>query len=118
MEGGWKRGKKEGGCCGVSWAAGAGGEPIVGVVGALQFDVITSRLRTEYGVSVEIEPAGYAVARWLGGPVGRMPALGAQSAVAADRQERRVLLFGSEWELQYFQRHHPDVPLLAESPVA
>ena len=95
-----------------------GGYHIVGVVGALQFDVITSRLRTEYGVSVEIEPAGYAVARWLGGPVGRMPALGAQSAVAADRQERRVLLFGSEWELQYFQRHHPDVPLLAESPVA
>ena len=34
-----------------------------------------------------------------------------------DRQERRVLLFGSEWELQYFHRHHPDVTLLAESPV-
>jgi hypothetical protein len=28
-----------------------------------------------------------------------------------------VLLFGSEWELQYFQRHHPQVSLLAESPV-
>ena len=93
-------------------------EPIVGVVGALQFDVITSRLRTEYGVAADIEPAGYAVARWLGGSVGRTPALGAQSAVAVDRQERRVLLFGSEWELQYFQRHHADVPLLAESPVA
>ncbi len=40
-------------------------EPIVGVVGALQFDVITSRLRSEYGVAVEIEPAEYTVARWL-----------------------------------------------------
>ena len=37
----------------------AGGrEPIVGVVGALQFDVIVSRLRTEYAVEVEIEPTG------------------------------------------------------------
>ncbi len=31
-------------------------EPIVGVVGALQFDVIASRLRSEYGVDVQIEP--------------------------------------------------------------
>ena len=102
----------------VFYVAAGRREPIVGVVGALQFDVITSRLRTEYGVAVEIEPAGYAVARWLGGPAGPMPAVGGQSAVAMDRQERRVLLFGSEWELQYFQRHHPDVVLLAESPVA
>jgi peptide chain release factor 3 len=102
----------------VFYVAAGRREPIVGVVGALQFDVITSRLRTEYGVAAEIEPAGYAVARWLGGPARPTPALGAQSAVAMDRQERRVLLFGSEWELQYFERHHPDVTLLAESPVA
>jgi peptide chain release factor 3 len=102
----------------VFYVAAGRREPIVGVVGALQFDVITSRLRTEYGVAVEIEPAGYALARWLGGAAGPTPAVGGQSAVAMDRQERRVLLFGSEWELQYFQRHHPDVVLLAESPVA
>jgi peptide chain release factor 3 len=102
----------------VFYVAAGRREPIVGVVGALQFDVIASRLRTEYGVAAEIEPAGYAVARWLDGPARPTPSLGSQSAVAMDRQERRVLLFGSEWELQYFQRHHPDVPLLAESPVA
>src|SRR5262249_15021967 len=32
-------------------------EPIVGVVGALQLDVITSRLRTEYGVDAQIDTA-------------------------------------------------------------
>src|SRR5204863_4446305 len=47
----------------VFYVAAVRREPIVGVVGALQFDVITSRLRSEYGVEVEIEPAGYAVAR-------------------------------------------------------
>ena len=101
----------------VFYVAAGRREPIVGVVGALQFDVITSRLRSEYGVEVEIDPAGYTVARWLGGPDGPTPAVGGQSAVAMDRQERRVLLFGSEWELQYFQRHHADVVLLPESPV-
>ena len=92
-------------------------EPIVGVVGALQFDVIVSRLRTEYGVEVQIDPASYAVARWVADPAQAIPSLGGQTVVATDREERRVLLFGSEWELQYFERQHPAVALLAESPV-
>jgi peptide chain release factor 3 len=92
-------------------------EPIVGVVGALQFDVITSRLRTEYGVEVAVDPAGYTAARWLANPAQTVPPLGGQSAVAADRQERRVLLFSSAWELQYFERQNPTIALLAESPV-
>ena len=91
-------------------------EPIVGVVGALQFDVIASRLRTEYGVAAEIDPTPYAAARWLADPAQKIPALGGQTVLAIDRQERRALLFGSEWELQYFQRQHPAVQLLAESP--
>jgi peptide chain release factor 3 len=93
-------------------------EPIVGVVGALQFDVIVSRLGTEYGVAVQIDPAPYTAARWLGDPRTAAPLPGGQPTVAVDRQERRVLLFASEWDLQYFERHHPDVPLLAESPVS
>ena len=48
-------------------------EPIVGVVGALQFDVITSRLQTEYGVAVEIEPAPYTAARWVGDATQPLP---------------------------------------------
>ena len=93
-------------------------EPIVGVVGALQYDVIVSRLRTEYGVAVEIEPAGYTAARWLGNPTGPTPSPGGESVVAVDRQGRPVLLFGSLWALQYFERHHPNLSLLNESPVA
>ena len=93
-------------------------EPIVGVVGSLQYDVISSRLRAEYGVEVEIEAAGYASARWLANPTGPMPTPGGQSVAAVDRQERRVILFASIWELQYFERQNPDVVLLDESPVS
>jgi peptide chain release factor 3 len=93
-------------------------EPIVGVVGALQFDVIASRLRTEYNVEVQVDPATYTAARWLANPAQSLPPLGGQTALAVDRQERRVLLFGSDWEVQYFERQHPGIVLLAESPTA
>ena len=89
-------------------------EPIVGVVGALQLDVITSRLASEYGVEVVIEPATFIAARWVAEAA--KFTLGGQGAIAADRLDRRVILFSSPWELQYFERQHPDVTLLAESP--
>jgi peptide chain release factor 3 len=102
----------------VFYVAASRREPIVGVVGALQYDVITSRLRTEYGVEVDIGPAGYTAARWLASGPGPTTLPGGQNMVAADRHERRVLLFASHWELEYFQRHHPDVVLLDESPMS
>ena len=89
-------------------------EPIIGVVGALQFDVIAGRLRSEYNVTAEVEPVAYAAARWLGGTDD--PPLSGSNAMAVDRHDRRVILFESEWGLRYFERHHPDVLLLAESP--
>jgi peptide chain release factor 3 len=101
----------------VFFAASGRREPIVGVVGALQFDVIESRLRTEYGVDVQIDPASYAAARWVADPARTIPSLGGGAAGAVDRRDRRLILFASEWEVQYFERQHPDVKLLAESPV-
>ena len=90
--------------------------PVIGVVGALQYDVITSRLTGEYGVSATIEPVAYAAARWLSSA--GSPAPGGSNAMATDRHDRPVILFESEWGLRYFERHHPDVVLLEESPVA
>ena len=93
-------------------------EPLAGVVGALQFDVIVGRLRTEYGVEVEVDPAGYAAARWIAdADRSAVAAAGGSATRAVDREERLVLLFASEWELQYFQRQHPAITLLTESPV-
>jgi peptide chain release factor 3 len=98
------------------YASGGRREPVVGVVGSLQFDVMASRLKTEYGVAAEIEPANYTSARWLANPDQAGTSLTGQYTVASDTQERKVLLFSSEWERQYFERKYPDVTLLAESP--
>jgi peptide chain release factor 3 len=38
--------------------------PIVGVVGALQFDVVEARLESEYGIRCRIEPMPHVAARW------------------------------------------------------
>ncbi len=44
----------------------ADGSPaIVGVVGALQLDVLADRLANEYGVPVSFEPARFEVMRWI-----------------------------------------------------
>ena len=66
---------------------------------------------------VQIEPATYTAARWLADPAKALPPLGGGTAMAVDRQERRVLLFATEWEIQYFERQHPTIALFAESPV-
>ncbi len=42
-----------------------GSAAIVGVVGALQLDVLADRLSNEYGVPVQFEPTRYEVMRWI-----------------------------------------------------
>ena len=44
-----------------------GSQPIVGVVGTLQLDVLQARLGGEYGVAIGFEPVPYALARWVTG---------------------------------------------------
>ncbi len=44
-----------------------GSQPIVGVVGTLQLDVLQARLMGEYGVGIGFEPVPYQLARWVTG---------------------------------------------------
>ncbi len=43
----------------------AGGDWIIGVVGALQLDVLTARLAAEYDLGTRLDGAPYQAARWL-----------------------------------------------------
>jgi len=42
-----------------------GGAPILGAVGALQFEVAAYRLANEYGAEIRLVPAPYVAARWV-----------------------------------------------------
>jgi peptide chain release factor 3 len=44
-----------------------GSQPIVGVVGTLQLDVLQARLQGEYGVGIGFETTPYNLARWVSG---------------------------------------------------
>ena len=101
----------------VFFASAGRREPVIGVVGALQFEVIASRLKSEYGVAAEIEPAAYAAARWVEKPATGPTSVAGGNALAEDRHGRRVILFATEWELHYFERHHVGVTLVSESPM-
>ena len=42
-----------------------GSPPIVGVVGALQLDVLRQRLADEYNLEIDFEPSRFTVCRWV-----------------------------------------------------
>jgi peptide chain release factor 3 len=86
--------------------------PILGVVGALQLDVVESRLALEYGVTCELEPLPYVAARWpdpAGHEAVRLELPLSEVLDVRDRQGRRVLLFASEWALHYCARENPGI---------
>jgi peptide chain release factor 3 len=92
-----------------------GSDWIVGVVGALQFDVVEARLESEYGIRCRIEPMPHVAARWpvteSGAPADpKLPSAGVLAAV--DRRDRPVLIFESAWELRYTGENNPGVRFL------
>ncbi|HUF46834.1 MAG TPA: peptide chain release factor 3 [Vicinamibacterales bacterium] len=90
--------------------------PIVGVVGALQFDVIAARMAGEYGIPCQVEPLAYVAARWLVSSRSPMPPLQlpySGALAVTDRLGRDVLLFATAYGLQDCIDDNPDVQFLA-----
>src|SRR5580698_8237350 len=91
-----------------------GSQWIVGVVGALQLDVLKSRLVAEYDLDADLEPSPYDAARWLVAPEAEMEkcAAGNRGGMATDRDGAPVFLAKSAWELGYVAEKFPNVKLL------
>ena len=84
--------------------------PIIGVIGALQLDVIAARMGTEYGIPCVIDRLSHVAARWPIVPPGEtltVPTMGVLDAV--DRLGRQVLVFESEWAIRYTTEKNPKV---------
>ncbi|WMS41760.1 peptide chain release factor 3 [Acuticoccus sp. MNP-M23] len=88
-----------------------GGDHIVGVVGALQLDVMASRVAAEYKVAIDFEAAPYATARWLLGDERAVKNFVDvnKSTVADDVDGDPVYLARNGWELNYTREKYPDV---------
>src|SRR5438552_3817976 len=84
-------------------------EPILAVVGELQFDVLRSRLETEYNVETTISNLSFTMARWpsvdLDGAA--KLSLPSKSRLAVDTPGHPVVLFTSQWELELAEKENP-----------
>jgi peptide chain release factor 3 len=89
-----------------------GRDPMAGVVGTLQFDVIVARLRDEYGVEAVAEPLSLACVRWLpnlAAGAARLAGIDERCLSATDVAGRSVMLFPTKWALEYAERQNPGI---------
>ena len=94
-------------------------DPVLGAVGALQFEVLQHRLKAEYSVDVRIEKMPYVHARWVVG-TGLNPELFERredSRALVDRDENPVVLFKSDWALRYAMENYKDVNFMMTAPI-
>lgn len=88
-------------------------EPVLAAVGELQFDVVTARLRSEYGVATSISSLSYTCARWVECDPKAENEINwpSRCKLAYDRDENLVALFPSKWDLDYCQEKNPQLVL-------
>jgi peptide chain release factor 3 len=89
-----------------------GSGAIVGVVGALQLDVLGERLSAEYGLDAGFESSRFETCRWIGAtePAALEKFIRAHPAsMAADLDGAPVFMGASAWDLRYEQEKWPEI---------
>ena len=89
-------------------------EIIVGVVGVLQFDVLTFRLKSEYNVEVRMEMLPYEYIRWVDNPQEvDVEAIQGTSDMkrVKDLRGNPLLLFAHEWSVGMVEERNPRLKL-------
>ena len=88
-----------------------GSDWIVGVVGALQLDVLASRIAAEYKVAMRFEDAPFEYARWVSGAEADLKSFTErnQGGLAHDRDGALVFLARNRWDLDRTQQDWPKI---------
>ena len=93
-------------------------DPILGVVGELQFDVLRYRIENEYGAKVELERLGFSHARWVDGPSTPEEIRKARIAMGvSDQDGRPVALMRDDWEVRRATQDNPEWTFNATAPI-
>ena len=90
----------------------------VGVVGVLQLEVLTYRMKHEYGVDIVIERLPYTLARWVMAKSITRDMLGFldSAKVVEDQYKRPVILYDNEWTLRRAQENNKDAEFFEIPP--
>ncbi len=88
---------------------------IVGVVGALQFDVLASRIEQEYQIPVRFEGSNFTSARWISGDNAEVEKLVNvnKQHIATDSDGDLVFLTRLQWDIDRVVRDYPGAKLTA-----
>ncbi len=94
-------------------------DPILAAVGQLQLEVVTHRLKSEYGVDANLEAMPYQLARWISDGWPAIEKLGRifNCKVVKDCWNRPVILFKNEWNLNQFVEDNNQLNLNKVAPV-
>ena len=86
---------------------------IVGVVGVLQFEVLTYRLKNEYNVDIRMRPLPYQYIRWIDNEDIDPKTLNLTSDTRRiqDFRGRKLLLFTNSWNITWADEHNPGLAL-------
>lgn len=92
-------------------------EVIVGVVGTLQFDVLEYRMRSEYNVELYVEGLPYEYLRWITTdseePIKEDDLiLGTDVKLVEDYKGNQLLLFASQWSINWTAERNKNLTLL------
>ena len=88
-------------------------EVIVGVVGTLQFDVLEYRLKNEYNVDIIMNILPYQFIRWIENEDidPKKLDLASDTKKIQDLKENNLLLFTSEWSINWALEHNKGLEL-------
>ncbi len=91
-----------------------GSDWVVGVVGPLQFDVLSDRIRTEYQVPCKFEPTTLMTAEWIEGDAREVKAFTDQNraSMATDHAGAPVYLARNNWHLDKAKEDFPSLRFL------
>ena len=86
---------------------------IVGVVGPLQFEVLESRIKMEYGLPVRFEVSQFKSACWISGDKQELDKLYSENKqhVAVDSDGDGVFLSRLQWDFDRIARDYPAVKI-------
>lgn len=93
-------------------------EPILAVVGRLQFDVVQFRLQSEYNVDTILERMDMKYARWIRGSEEAIAnaVIPRGSRLVEDSEGRKAVLLDSDWAEGYVKEKNPDLEFLEVAP--
>lgn len=92
---------------------------VIGVVGVLQFEVLSYRLKNEYGVDIQIQMLPYTAARWVmdGSLTESALSYTDRAVLVEDHHKRPVVLFSDKWAVQRIADKHTNVRFVEIPPV-